>query len=307
MTSVSEESFTKKISELEIEMKILTFNAALLEIRLVGRTFFRPIEHIERRLRRMPEFLLDCGADFICMQEVYRKKHKEQLAEGLKSVYPYVTHDPRNYLVGYDSGLMIFSKVPFKSEHTRRFTNQPVEESLFSKKIALAGIFETEGLRIAIINSHATSIGFNFKQDDSRIERIRRRQIEDVIHFAAELRRDHSCDVVLVTGDYNCGPQISPENYQVFEHFEYIDLYSKKHEELTWDPETNVLIQASTVYKNTPGQRVDLIMSDRSIEKHYHGFETQILYRETIVDIGNGQKVPLSDHYGVLTELSRKR
>lgn len=249
---------------------------------------------------------MDVGSDVICLQEVYRTDHKEFFKEALRDVYPHVIHDPKSYLMGYDSGLLIFSKAPFLTEAMKRFSTQPIEERLFSKKAALACTVELEGLRVGIVNAHATNIGFNFKQDDQRVERIRRKQIEDVIDLSQDIRSRDNCNIVLVSGDYNCGPQVSPDNYAVFAHYGYMDTYSMPVEELTWDPSENVLIKAAPVYRNQPGQRVDLVLSDPTITTHYDHVETTILFKEHFVDIDETTNVPLSDHYGVLTTLRRR-
>jgi sphingomyelin phosphodiesterase 2 len=286
-------------------MKILSFNAALLDFRLLGRSILRPTDYLSERLSFLPKAIMDIGADVVCLQEVYSPRHKEIVRRGLLDLYPYCFYHELHPIIGFDSGLMIASKHQLTDLHWERLVAQPFEESLLSKKCLLFARFVLDGISYCITLTHTTASGSAFKQDNKRVEAIRAKQIAQAVRCSLSRSRATNKAVAILCGDFNCGPQVSTGNYEAVLRAGFVDTYSasNSNELPTWDPE-NVLNQRSQIFKHSPKQRIDFIFLEKQALPVFSSISSKIIFTERIVPV-NGDTVPLSDHYGVISELTR--
>jgi len=284
-------------------MKILTYNIALLDFKILGFKILRPTRYIGTRLKAIPNAVKELKADIICFQEVYKKSHKLKLKKELASDFPYSYFKKTTVLIGFDNGLIVFSKHPIEHTHFENLLSQPFEERLLTRK-GLIGICVTVNDRkYFITNTHTTASGSGFQQDNARIEALRDSQINQITKTTDTFSKKFNCDVALICGDFNCGPQVSESNYSLLSYKNYIDTYrlSNKDEHPTWDPE-NVLNQDSPVFKSSPKQRIDFILCNKSSIGIFNQITSNIIFIDPVLTVQDNKKIPLSDHYGVIAK-----
>ena len=88
-------------------LTVLTFNAGLLDINLIGLSLFKPAAFIEERVRAIIETLKGYPADIVALQEVYLRKHHQFFMTELEQSFPYKAFS-RMPIVNWGSGLMTF-------------------------------------------------------------------------------------------------------------------------------------------------------------------------------------------------------
>lgn len=285
-------------------MKILTFNMALLDFKIFGFRILRPTKYLELRMSIIPDKIIALDADVVCLQEVYKTSHKRKLEHTFSKHYPYCFYKKSNTLLGFDNGLMILSKNKFDSLHFERLISQPFEESLLSKKGLINVCLQINGIKYTITNTHTTASGGGFQQDNARVEALRDSQISQIINSTERIKKENNSDCAIICGDFNCGPQVSESNYALVLYKGYVDTFKINNSEEfpTWDPD-NILNQDSPVFKASPKQRIDFIFCDKhSIEK-FSEIKSKIVFTESLIEVEE-KNIPLSDHYGVFTEMN---
>ncbi len=275
-------------------IKILTFNAGLLDINLFGVSFFKPAAYIEKRIKAIAKQLKDSHADVIALQEVYLRKHHQYFVKELAESYPYQAY-PEMPRFNWGSGLMTFSKYPMIEWNFTPFVQLgTVDEKIFTKRGMLnANVKICGSVSINIVNIHLTSGGVFHQMNDKKIEQKRSKQIEEVLRVAHGTKTEG----VIILGDFNLGPTVSVENYEKFLRHDFkdvYDVYRRAHQlpgEVTWDI-TNPLI---VKYFGVGSNRLDHIMIKK---EQWNVLDADVVFKEPIVSVGN-KKVTLSDHYGL--------
>jgi endonuclease/exonuclease/phosphatase family metal-dependent hydrolase len=285
-------------------MTLLSFNTALLNYQLLGMSLFRPVLHVEKRLAAMATALQELNADIIGLQEVYSHRHKQYLAHNLQSLYPFSFYESKRPWGQLGNGLMILSKLPIVHGACETYAHQPFEERLVTRKGILSVIVNTVKGRLVLSNTHTTASGSQFKQDSPRIESVRHTQIEQTLQVTHRLKRDWSCAAAFICGDFNCSPEIAPRNYACVAQNGFVDLFKKVNmsEEPTWDTD-NPLNCVRSFFKTSPKQRIDFIFGEVGYEQLFSHLRAKIVLKELCVQTSLQSCVPLSDHYGIMTEL----
>ncbi|MBL7813621.1 MAG: endonuclease/exonuclease/phosphatase family protein [Saprospiraceae bacterium] len=285
-------------------MTFLSFNTALLNYQLFGMPLFRPVRYVEKRLFAMAAELQRLNADIISLQEVYSLKHKQYLTQTLQSLYPFSFYDTKSRWGQLGSGLMILSKLPIVHSTFETYKHQPLEERWVTQKGLLSVIVQTVKGRLVLTNTHTTASGSHFKQESPHIESVRQSQIVQTIASTHRLKRDWACAAAFICGDFNCSPEIAPRNYACIAQHGFVDLYKKVNnsEEPTWDTD-NPLNCVRSFFKTSPKQRIDFILSEVGYEQLFSYLRAKIVLKERCVQIHAQSYVPLSDHYGIMTEL----
>lgn len=153
----------------------------------------------------------------------------------------------------------------------------------------------------SMIGFHVTSGGLRLHPESPASESVRAQQVEEILAAA------RSEAAIVIAGDLNAGPGVSQVNYDQIIAAGYLDCLAAcgKQDQATWDP-LNPL-NATGPHRTSPPQRCDHIFVQRSaLEKGIvtlAGAET--VFREPIVSVP-GQRVTLSDHYGVTATLARR-
>jgi len=284
--------------------KILSFNAGLMRLDLLGLPLFQPAPLIPLRYAALAGALAGTGADILALQEVYRRDYKEGLAEALAADYPHVYIPPRPPSPLLDSGLMMVSKHPLRDFTLLRFKTGTPEERWLSYRGWLNGCVETPDVgTLRLLNYHTTAGGL-FRDPESDVQNNRRRtQIDEILADAAETPDG---ETLVLLGDLNAGPPASMENYRQVLGAGFIDTYAPNGDRagegyVTWDSQQP--LNAKGPHSFQKAQRIDQIFIRRADAASLSLAESQCVLHAADVATKKGD-VTVSDHYGVLAELA---
>ena len=264
---------------------ILTFNAGLIDIRVLGIPVYRPLPGVAERLQRLPEALAALDADIVCLQEVYQRRQQDWLHEVLAGCYPHAAGMPLGG-VRLGSDLMVLSKHPIVATRSVRFEVAMAEESLFTDRgFQLVEIELLGPGPMRLVNLHASAGGLFRHPEGVAAAAIRTRQIDQVLQSAGE-------GSVVLAGDFNAGPEASPFHYRKVLDAGYRDAFAMAGAAgATWDP-NNPLVAGGKEH-HLQAQRIDHVFLNDAAAANLRPADARI-----VLD-GNP---PLSDHYGVLIE-----
>ena len=92
---------------------LITFNAAMLDVRILKKSVYCPVKLVSLRLPHLANGLLELGADIICLQEIFHPDLQHILYNKLKKEYPYVTgFTRRGFKLRLGNELLTFSRFP---------------------------------------------------------------------------------------------------------------------------------------------------------------------------------------------------
>ena len=283
----------------EGSFKLITFNLGLLDLRVVGRTMFKPTEYIEQRAKIIPKQLLTHDADVIALQEIYDKKHIDFFVKELQKTYPFYFFK-HNSQIKLNNGLMIFSKYPFVSTKGESQSDKgPIDEWFIADRGLLSAVIKlNDEINLDIVNLHATSGGTLNSQDSDNINASRQKQLEQALTLALASNTEYQ----IILGDVNAGPEISNINYNYLLENDFSDAYAEYSLQKgivakpTWDGANPLNSMRGYTAEDT--QRIDHIYLSKRL-----GAITQLeiverVFDENVITI-DGKGFPLSDHYGV--------
>lgn len=278
--------------------KILTFNAAIQDIRFFGRSFYCPVGHIKERITALAEKLLETGADVICLQEMFHRPLQDRLYNRIKHHYPYVCgFAAKGFKLRLGNELLIFSRFPLAGGNLIHFDTAVPEEIRYTSKgfFHTTVILEGHGNNIELINFHMTAGGVREHPESEKMNDIRARQIDQILNYAGPMDR------IILAGDLNAGPHSSLQNYLQLGHADYVDTFNLPGEEgYTWDPANPLVARGNEAH--LPPQRIDHIFVHSRLHERTHVHNTEIVLNEICIETETGN-IPLSDHYGVLASL----
>jgi endonuclease/exonuclease/phosphatase family metal-dependent hydrolase len=277
---------------------LATFNVGLLEI-LGG--LYRPVPFVKERLHALPNALRNFGTDVIALQEIYTDVQQSYLASAVRDVYPFYGPSQRQRVFGLENGLMTLSKLPISSALELFRCALPDERVLDNKGMLVSRISTSATTEVLLLNIHTTAGGSVFHPESARTDRVRARQIAQVLDRADREETEERA-LVIVCGDLNAGPGVSEGNYRQFEERGFVDVHDGLHkydQEATWDPK-NWLNRAGP-HHTSPPQRVDhVFVRYRDLKLgRVQPLESRIQSKEEIVTTSDTGKVTLSDHYSV--------
>lgn len=199
-----------------------------------------------------------------------------------------------------DNALLIVSKFPLASGRFSRFRHAALEERLFTSK----GFYKTEislpgAGTIRLVNFHMTAGGIHHHPESPRMEHLRALQIRQLMDSL------EGATPTLLTGDLNAGMESSRANYDAIINHGFTDAFvSCGGTGVTWDPD-NPLV-ANHGENHLPAQCIDHVFLDSSATDMLVAEKGRIVMNDASVSLSNGEKIPVSDHYGVLVHF-RKR
>lgn len=278
---------------------ILTLNAGLIRLSLFGIPFFEPAPLIPQRFAGLAESLRDQGADIVALQEIYRRPHKQALAEALFDMYPHAAIPARPARPLLDSGLMLLSKFPVRDFVLNRFRAGTPEERRLTWRGWMSGWIDTPDLgSIRLLNYHTTAGGLH-RDPEADLQNARRSAQIDEILSDADAHED--ADVIVLTGDLNAGPPASLENYRQILRAGYLDTYAPNGERksppyVTWDSRQPLNVKGPHNFQKA--QRIDQIFVRRADADRLNIHESQCVLHEPRIETARGP-VSVSDHYGV--------
>ena len=270
--------------------RVLTLNTGLLRVRLLGRTLLE-VPHLDQRLQALPAALAGTGADVLCLQEVFRPGHRDDLVQALRGTHPHVARcDDRRR--GFTHGLLVLSRFPVAGASFTPFAAMQAWQRLLVRQGVLAATVSLPGVGdVRVLDVHTTA-GGGGGPESPRVERLRARQLRQV----SELGLASSLPVVLC-GDLNTGPEASPDNLRQLLDAGWTDPVVGG---TTWDPDNP--LNRGGVFDDSPAQRVDHVLLDPAAAGRLHVREVDIVLEQPVVQVRGGH-VPVSDHAGVLVAL----
>lgn len=284
-------------------IKVISFNAGLIDVNLLGFSIVKPADHLEQRARMMASSLEAQDADVIAIQELYDRKHVDNLVDEMKGSFPF-HYRKSTSSARIDNGLFLLSKFPIRGRRMSTLRSGPWDETVFcSKSIMSVQIAIDPSNDLNIINIHATSGGLLNAQDAEKITQIRQEQITQ----AKEIADTYDGDLSIILGDFNAGPEIAPRNYEFLKGYGYVDAYldyckaQKLEPEITWDAEN--ILNVNGTHSDSISQRIDHIFLSPGFAAKTEIIDSKIIFKEAIVKIEQGNMVTISDHYGTMAEL----
>ena len=274
---------------------LTTFNVGLLEM---FRGLYRPVPFVEQRLCALPEALLNSGSDVIALQEIYTDTHRDYLCSAVRRVYPFHAPTQHRRVFGLENGLMTLSKMPISSDLELFHCALPDEKCFDNKGFLVSRLSLNANTEVLVLNLHTTAGGSICHPESTRTDRVRAKQIAQILDRAAQERTAS----VIICGDVNAGPGVSEGNYNQFSEGGFMDVHEALHKptpEPTWDPK-NVLNQKGP-HRTSPAQRVDhaFIRRQDLDAGRIRPLESVIQFKEETVIVPGAKRVTLSDHYSL--------
>jgi endonuclease/exonuclease/phosphatase family metal-dependent hydrolase len=280
-------------------LNVLTFNAGLLEVKLLGIPILKTTKYIEERLREIPRALIETNADVIALQEVYFRKHQEYILQNVREHYPYhACHQTR--LGKPDNGLMILTKYPIFSYefYPSKISGSFEERFVLQKGVLAVEVVLSEKVKVLILNVHPTSGGMGDKQESENAHTARGFQIRQALDIFATKENDNT----IILGDFNAGPELDKLSYEILSEKGFVDvflLYCKNNNlqpKPTWDKQ-NILIMEGT-HSHTSSQRIDHIFISEKLIKNVSLNKVFRTLDQPQIEI-DGKEISLSDHYAI--------
>jgi endonuclease/exonuclease/phosphatase family metal-dependent hydrolase len=278
--------------------RILSLNAGLLTI--LGRSI--PSPFVGERLAQLPDQIRNTGADVVLLQEVYGDAARRGIASVLLDLYPHGLYPRERRLLGLQNGVMTLSRFP-ASGRTILFHDAPLDESLLDSKGFLHSThLLDDGLKLHILNAHTTAGGLFHHPENPRVNRIRSLQIRQMLCTQAGLPSP-----VVIAGDMNAGPGVSETNFRQVLDAGFVsihDLVNGDSAQPTWDP-LNPL-NSRGPHRNCPPQRIDhvFVRAQDLDSALLEPISSRICLQDAVVSVNGNQRVSISDHYGIIVELS---
>ena len=279
-------------------LKVITFNAAILDVRIFGHSLHRPVDYIDARLDALASALQHSAADLIFLQELFHRDKQDRLCQMLEKQYPHVTGlAPSGWKLRLGSELLTLSRFPLLNGKLIRFNNAPAEELRHTSKGFYHMATELPGLgKVNLINFHMSAGGKKEHPESKQMEAIRTRQIQQVVEYTSGL------DKTILAGDLNAGAEVSITNYQQLISAGFYDLFAAFGAAgISWDPANPLVIQGRE--SQLPAQRIDHIFTDKALFNSLMIVDAKIIFTEHSITSDNG-KIPLSDHYGLAVDIA---
>lgn len=273
---------------------ILTINAALQDVRLFSRSFYKPLAHVDKRMEELAIQIRKNNADLVCLQELFHSDYQRRFYSLLRPLYPYITGIASpGFKLRLGNELIILSKYPVTDEKLHRFKHATLEERLFtSKGIYSVQINTPDTGKIQIVNFHMTAGGTRQHPEHHSMESIRSNQIRQLLGI---LKTDMP---VILAGDLNAGPEVSTYNYEQILNAGFIDAFVESGGTgVTWDPH-NPLV-ANHRENHLPPQRIDHVFLNGAALKLFKPDKGRIVFNNPCIYISDTYTIPVSDHYGI--------
>ncbi len=294
------------------QLKLLTYNVGLLEVRILGQEVFKPSDYLSERVKYLPYAIRSVNADIVSLQELYTAKHADYLLNILSDLYPY-HYRADNTLLRIKNGLMILSKYPIHKQGLVKMTDGPEEERYFaSKSIMAVEVILGPDFTVDIANIHPTGGGTELAQDHPDNITARDHQVLQVYQYL----RPHEggkfgSDYQIIMGDFNAGPEIARANYETLKEYGFRDAYAEYAltvnvpMKMTWDADN--ILNSEGAHSDSVSQRIDHIFLSKDLTNKVSISNAEVVFEEAVVPVEGARLVPVSDHYGVVVEMQFKK
>jgi endonuclease/exonuclease/phosphatase family metal-dependent hydrolase len=283
--------------------RLLTINLGLLGVGMSG-LWRLPIDsELKRRLAAAPDLLSAVDADVIALQEVYAPADRQFLIRAMAARYPFSAGSPKALsLVG--NGLMVLSRFPILHSEFMLCKGAPPWTRLVWKQGLLGVDLDLPVIGpTRLINVHlAASVPFG-QAGSMASEANRDREIVQLLSVASA-----GDPAAILAGDFNNSPEIHSNHYRRIIAAGYADAFVAAREPagantgITWDAANP--LNARGRFRNSPSQRIDHVFVSRASSPSLTPVSAEIVLRESMIATPSGQRIPLSDHYGMLVTLA---
>jgi len=285
-----------------LPLRVLTFNAWVLPITI-------PSQHKRQRLERLPEAIAALDADVVVLQEMFDVRARQRLLARFCPPYqPAPSHLGRRRIFGIvpadaSGGLLVLSRQPvidWRFLPHRLGGGARLDERLGAKGALIVRLRSPLG-PITVLAVHL------YAGTRPRDSRVRCRQLPHLLESLNDFAAD---DPVLLAGDINVSPTVSfpsppgPDNpytpeYRAITAAGFVDSMppnpTPPHACVTWVPTRNRF--AALPYQETKtDERYDYLMVRPGADRDW-----TIRDACTVLDT---EDQPLSDHFGVLADLT---
>ncbi|EZG62259.1 endonuclease/exonuclease/phosphatase domain protein [Gregarina niphandrodes] len=192
-------------------LSLVTFNAGLLQFKLLGVSWYKNPPFTNRRLRKIPLALRGCDGDVLCLQEVYDNRHACYITDSLGWVYPYSGRCTSGGVLALHNGLLTLSKFPVLDSAFYPFHRITLAESVFGSKGILACTIAVPNLgTLRVLNVHMVS--GTVDPESRSLDDIRLQEMIQIVALAQQASLlGH---IPLIVGDFNAGPSVCPSSYE---------------------------------------------------------------------------------------------
>jgi endonuclease/exonuclease/phosphatase family metal-dependent hydrolase len=271
---------------------ILTFNAGLLDVRVLGLSVHAPLPAVDARLAGLIEALSVVPADIVCLQEIFHGRQRRRLRAALGETYPHIITAPPPP-VRLSGDVAVLSRFPISAARHVRFRRAMTEERLFTDRGFLVLEIDLPHLGSKRLIVPHTSAGGLFRHPESATaEAIRADQVGQILDAAAG-----SPIPVILAGDFNLGPEASADLYRRVLDAGFIDAFAAAGGMgATWTPDNLLVARGGEAH--LPKQRIDHVFLDRSAADVLRPISPEITFEKPVIPC-EGERLPLSDHYGI--------
>ena len=272
-------------------LNLITYNVGLAVV----------VKGAEERKSLVIDALAGCGADVVCLQEVFAPvTSSAEMAEALASTYPYSwSSDSGDSVAG--SGLLILSRHPLEAEAELVFVDK--DPLGLTDRMAIATDVRAGVDRIHVICTHLNS-GL-----DAGNTEVRLKQVDEIIEWSHD--QGYLDGPTFLLGDFNLGPDpigactaasdppcLAPDEATYAYLIETFDDPNRNWKQCTQCREVFLPMQVIDLYADEPDQRLDHCFV-KNIEPLAHAF-SEIVFDENLSIEIDGDTIPsLSDHLGI--------
>jgi endonuclease/exonuclease/phosphatase family metal-dependent hydrolase len=302
-------------------LKIMSYNAGLLRLRVFGKEVFSNPPLAQDRLPHVISAINALAPDIAALQEVYEPKHFAALKAGLADLMPHsVRHDTGGW-IRFHNGLCFFSKYPIVSSKLHKHKHSSdVEKYMGTKSMLEVTVELPDGTQAMFINVHTTA-GGRVDPESPDSDGIRQSEIDEMLALCKTSSAAGVPGVII--GDLNAGPEASLGNYQSIIDAGFRDIFAEAQKKgvmvegkpmITWDPAN--LLNLAGPHAYCPGQRCDHLFLPTG---YLTVTKVEVVCTEAIVssklalpskanpkvmDPPKPVEVTPSDHYGLWFELT---
>ena len=304
---------------MSVAVKIISYNVHLFgglsSVTLSGMGQVAKIIHDdEQRLAALDLALSHCGADIVCLQELWSDSYKGRLTRTLSHIYPYSYYQPFGDYVHLSvkqigSGLLLLSKHPVVNANFTAFARLSGEDKFADKGVmcALVNVAGPDGLYPLVVVSTHTQAGTGEAAVQARSDNI-----NDIVGALNRFKfslpvADASRLPQVITGDLNVVAETRSGDhtgeYRILSRelgaIRFTDLAAslypdrQQHPLFTSDPDRNSLIPLFDPDDHTPG-RLDYLFT-RNIAVEGSSFQVGLDWTYS----GTQGAVDISDHYPI--------
>jgi exonuclease III len=307
-----------------MNLKVLSYNTYLLPADNLAQATS------DQRLYYLPDALARTDADIIILQEVWTERSQQSLKTAMKAKgYEGYILDSKSLVLPFflGSGLMIFAKNNFRPAGQPEFQawRENAGFDRAAKKGALRVPFQINGIgRVEIYNAHTSFLpwdadnhDYNYTEKDILLS-----QIQQLSDWA----RQSNANIKILGADLNTAPFVWDRAMGGFDSSRANGFYDRIRQVFddpfahvkpecpftcdTWDNQNNELIanglfgsRDGSLYDPEPNAKYDYVMFSGPGTKV---IKTGTAMHETFTLTYNGKQIraPLSDHFGIITELA---